>query len=204
MSVTTQMNSAPKLCRLIGQDKWIMGASILRQQIQEAKKAGQTPPTELCVSELYDPPDYLRWKFVVRLQDGLGKNETYFRLRLSNTWVLEGTSGPTAKQCVNRRKLEHRRLVLRTQKLLNENPIAYKRIALFASRIRYNIDALAAKEVHEKKQIQNQVRIKKQKQAQARRDEKATTIATAIANKRHKKGQAQREKRQRKALVKRT
>ena len=81
--------SAPKLCRSIGQDKWSMGTWILQEQIQEAEKAGRAPPTELCVSGLYEPADFLRWKFVVRKLNGVWLNETYFHLRLSDSWVLE-------------------------------------------------------------------------------------------------------------------
>ena len=54
--------SAPKLCRSIRQDKWQMGTWILQQQIHEAEKEGRVPPSELCVSGLYDPPGFLRWK----------------------------------------------------------------------------------------------------------------------------------------------
>ena len=81
--------SPPKLCRSIGQDKWSMGTWILKEQIQEAEKAGKAPPTELCVSGLYEPPDFLRWKFVVRKLNGIWLNETYFHLRLSDSWILE-------------------------------------------------------------------------------------------------------------------
>ena len=41
--------TAPKLCRSIGQDKWEMGTWILQQQIHEAEKAGQRTTTELCL-----------------------------------------------------------------------------------------------------------------------------------------------------------
>ena len=84
--------TAPKLCRTIGQDKWEMGTWILQEQIHEAEMEGRTPPTELCVSGLYEPANFLRWKFVVRKLDGVWLNETYFHLRLNDTWILESSS----------------------------------------------------------------------------------------------------------------
>ena len=89
---------APKLCRSIGKDKWEMGTWILQQQIHEAKKEGRTPPTELCVSGIYDPPGFLRWKFVVKKLNGVWLNETYFHLRLLNNWVIQSSniSGKTS------------------------------------------------------------------------------------------------------------
>ena len=83
--------SAPKLCRSIRQDKWEMGTWILQQQIHEAEKEGRMPPTELCVSGLYDPPGFLRWKFVVKKLNGVWLNETYFHLRLINDWVIQSS-----------------------------------------------------------------------------------------------------------------
>ena len=90
--------SAPKLCRSIRQDKWEMGTWILQQQIHEAEKDGRMPPTELCVSGLYDPPGFLRWKFVVKKLNGVWLNETYFHLRLLNDWVIQSSniSGKTS------------------------------------------------------------------------------------------------------------
>ena len=90
--------SAPKLCRSIRQDKWEMGTWILQQQIREAEKDGRMPPTELCVSGLYDPPGFLRWKFVVKKLNGVWLNETYFHLRLINDWVIQSSniSGKTS------------------------------------------------------------------------------------------------------------
>jgi hypothetical protein len=90
--------SAPKLCRSIRQDKWQMGTWILQQQIHEAEKEGRVPPSELCVSGLYDPPGFLRWKFVVKKLNGVWLNETYFHLRLINDWVIQSSciSGKTS------------------------------------------------------------------------------------------------------------
>jgi hypothetical protein len=84
--------TAPKLCRTIGQDKWEMGTWILQEQIHEAEREGRAPPTELCVSGLYEPENFLRWKFIIRKLNGVWLNETYFHLRLNDTWILESSS----------------------------------------------------------------------------------------------------------------